>query len=179
MKIDFSATDIQLKWRSVNDDVMGGRSSGGPSIEGGHLIFAGTINTDGGGFSSVRTELEPGELSAATGIAMRVKSDGRAYKITLKTDARHDSRPVSFQAPIATDSAGVNIQGVNIQELNTQGQWSDVKIPFSELKPSIRGRTLEAVLFDSAKVETLGIIIADGQDGSFRLEIDEIKTFSV
>ena len=162
MKIDFSATDIQLKWRSVNDDVMGGRSSGGPSIEGGHLIFAGTINTDGGGFSSVRTELEPGELSAATGIAMRVKSDGRAYKITLKTDARHDSRPVSFQAKIAGAVAG---------------QWSEVNIPFTDLKPSVHGRAVEGLVFDSARVESVGIIIADSQDGAFQIGVAWIKTY--
>ena len=40
-----------LRWRTVNDNVMGGRSRGGFDVDDGVLIFAGSTNTNGGGFS--------------------------------------------------------------------------------------------------------------------------------
>ena len=52
---DFTASSSDLGWYVVNDNVMGGRSEG--DIEQGQskLRFAGRTNTNGGGFSLVRT----------------------------------------------------------------------------------------------------------------------------
>ena len=76
----------------VNDDVMGGRSLGDVSFDGGVMTFAGSINTNGGGFSSVRLRLEPGELAGATSAMLRVKTDGRSpYRLLVIDDL--DSRP--------------------------------------------------------------------------------------
>ena len=47
----------ELAWQTVNDNVMGGRSRGGHTREGGTLVFAGSTNTRGGGFSSIRASL--------------------------------------------------------------------------------------------------------------------------
>ena len=53
---DFTADRDELSWYVVNDNVMGGRSEGTFTIEQGTLRFAGRTNTDGGGFSSIRTQ---------------------------------------------------------------------------------------------------------------------------
>ncbi len=59
---DFSTEVEQRAWQTVNDNVMGGRSLGGPEFADGLMVFAGETNTDGGGFSSLRLALEPGVL---------------------------------------------------------------------------------------------------------------------
>ena len=47
---DFSEADPGKKWITVNDNVMGGRSKGGFTFKGDRLLFAGSTNTNGGGF---------------------------------------------------------------------------------------------------------------------------------
>ena len=75
-------------WYVVNDNVMGGRSDGDFRIEEGELHFAGRTNTDGGGFSSIRTDAVELDLAGYDGIRLRVKGDGRRYTWRLTTTAR-------------------------------------------------------------------------------------------
>ncbi|WP_371397038.1 CIA30 family protein [Fretibacter rubidus] len=157
MKLSFKTPSEQQKWGAVNDGVMGGRSSGGPSFNDAHMVFSGVINTNGGGFSSVRRFVEPGVLGGADGINLRVKSDGRGYKLSLRTDAYFRRRSIAFQAPIAATQPG---------------EWETVFVPFDDLQASIFGRPLRGATFDPSKVNTIGIILSDGQDGPFELKVD-------
>ena len=159
--ISFQSPEEASAWRTVNDDVMGGRSLGGSVIEAGQLLFTGVINTNGGGFSSVRREMEPGALDEARTIILSVKSDGRAYRLIAQTDARFRGRYVSYQAPIPTSPVG---------------EWSDVRIAFSDFVPSVFGRIVPASEFSPAKVTQLGFIIADDVDGDFALSVSLIST---
>ena len=52
----FNADSPDFGWYVQNDNVMGGRSEGGFDISSGQLIFSGNTNTNGGGFSSIRTQ---------------------------------------------------------------------------------------------------------------------------
>lgn len=159
MKMEMNTADAVYNWRSVNDGIMGGLSSGGPSFEDGHMIFSGVINTNGGGFSSVRANIRENSLANAMGLKFRVKSDGRAYKVTIRTNARYGWREVSFQAPIAAEK---------------QGEWTDVIVPFSDLKPSVFGRPIRGAEFDPAMINSIGIILADGRDGPFKLGVEYV-----
>ena len=164
MNIDFSTSDQSAAWQAVNDGVMGGRSSGGPRFENGVMIFEGVINTNGGGFSSVRAGVQDGLLAGEDSLKMRVKGDGREYKLTLRSDAFYRGRNVSFQAPLPQTPAG---------------QWAEITIPFSNLDPSVFGRPLRGPVFMPEETRSMGIIIADGVDGPFKLEVDWIKTCSL
>ena len=159
--ISFQSPEEASAWRTVNDDVMGGRSLGGSVVEAGQLLFTGVINTNGGGFSSVRREMEPGALDEARTIILSVKSDGRAYRLIAQTDARFRGRYVSYQAPIPMSPAG---------------EWSDVRIAFSDFVPSVFGRNVPASEFSPSKVTQLGFIIADDVDGDFALSVSLIST---
>lgn len=160
VKMSMNTAQDVSNWRAVNDGVMGGLSSGGPSFQNGHMVFAGVINTNGGGFSSVRTPVAPGALADMTALKLRVKSDGRAYKVTLRTDARYGWRDVSFQTEITA---------------KPKGQWGEVIVPFSDLKATVFGRRVRGAKFNSAKVQSIGIIIADGRDGPFQLDVDHLQ----
>jgi NADH dehydrogenase [ubiquinone] 1 alpha subcomplex assembly factor 1 len=159
--ISFQSPEEARAWRTVNDDVMGGRSLGKSVVEGGQLLFIGVIDTNGGGFSSIRREMEPGALEEARAIILSVKPDGRSYKLIAQTNARFRGRYVSYQAPIPTSPAG---------------EWSDVRIAFSDFVPSVFGRIVSASEFSPAKVTQLGFIIADDVDGDFALSVRSIST---
>jgi len=53
---DLASLSSASSWYVVNDNVMGGRSQGAFEMEQGALRFAGRTNTNGGGFSSIRTQ---------------------------------------------------------------------------------------------------------------------------
>ena len=63
------------------------RSAGGFQIQSETLIFSGATNTDGGGFSSIRTDVQALDLSARLGIRLRLRGDGRTYRLRLETAA--------------------------------------------------------------------------------------------
>ena len=157
---DFVSTHYSEKWRAVNDGVMGGLSSGGPYFEDNNMVFEGVINTNGGGFSSVRLSIDSSQLATSSGLALRLKSDGRAYKLTLKTNMRYRSRHVSFQAEIPRTPGGT---------------WSNIIVPFTDLRASIFGRPIIGAEFDKTQVREIGIILADGQNGAFRLDVGSIQ----
>lgn len=160
--LQFQEPDAEPQWRAVNDDVMGGLSQGGGVMEDGKLVFSGILSLENnGGFSSVRTESGAFNFTGAEGIALRVKGDGRIYQLRLSTDARHRGSLVSYQRKFETK----------------EGEWMEVKVPFSEMKPSWRGRMLSGHVLDFAKVSQLGILIGDKKEGDFRLEVDWLKTF--
>ena len=145
-------------WFSVNDGVMGGLSTGEPAIKHGTLHFMGTLSLDNnGGFSSIRTTWIS-DFSGKESVVMRVKGDGRTYRLILQTDARHKGSPVSYGAEFETEI----------------GKWIDVEILFKDLSPGWRGEKLEGPAFDASKVGEIGILIGDKKSGRFALEVDWI-----
>ena len=69
-RIEDFGDDSFDRWVVVNDGVMGGRSIGQLAEAGGGVVrFDGTINTNGGGFSLIRTSSLRGEESLAESLA--------------------------------------------------------------------------------------------------------------
>jgi hypothetical protein len=158
--ISFESLAEARAWRTVNDDVMGGRSLGGSVVEEGQLVFTGSINTKGGGFSSVRREMEPGALEGTRAFILSVRSDGRAYQLTARTNARFRGGYVSYQATIP---------------MSPEGEWSNVRVALSDFVPSVFGRIVPASAISPAEVTEIGFIIADGVDGDFALSVRSIS----
>ncbi|MFT7473973.1 MAG: NADH dehydrogenase [ubiquinone] 1 alpha subcomplex assembly factor 1 [Verrucomicrobiales bacterium] len=156
---DFDSDDANQRWLVVNDDVMGGQSLGGLSFDAGILIFEGAINTDGGGFSSLRLPLEPHALNGHDRIEFRVRPDDRAYLVTFDDNLASRDRRVSHRAPI---------------EFGTPGEWQTISVSFDNLFPAIFGRPIDDLPFRKDLATRMGLMISDGTDGPFRLEIDWI-----
>lgn len=158
---DFAADSHDLGWYVQNDNVMGGRSKGGFKLEPGALIFAGSTNTDGGGFSSIRTQPFKLDLSNHTGIELRVQGDGRRYIWQLQTNALYRRYRVSYWAEFETRA----------------GEWSTVQIPFTKFYPQVRGFKLDEPALDPSQITELGLYIYDGKDGPFELRVDSVKAY--
>ena len=156
---DFSTDADNQRWLVVNDDVMGGQSLGGMSFEDNTMTFAGEVNTDGGGFASLRLPLQAGSLADFTKVAIRARPDERTYVITFDDNLPARNRRVSHRAPIPFDAPG---------------EWQTITIPFEDLFPAIFGQPIDDLPFRPDLAVRMGLMISDGLDGPFQLDVDWI-----
>jgi len=147
------------RWAAVDDVVMGGRSASRmEATPQGDALFHGFVSLDGGGFASVRTEVEWPDLSAQSGLILTVLGDGRRYRLRLWT--QRGMNQVAYQC------------GFHPPE----GQWATVSLPFHAFTPSFRGRSVPgAPPLDPTGIRQVGIMMGDGQEGPFRLELRSIE----
>ncbi|KAJ4843937.1 hypothetical protein Tsubulata_017581 [Turnera subulata] len=151
-----------LLWGSLDDVVMGGVSestflidttggeNGGPTG-----IFKGAVSTaNNGGFTSIRTKVVPEDLSAYDGLELRLKGDGRRYKLIVRTSRDWDT------------------VGYTIGFDTLEGQWQSIRLPFSSLRPIFRARTL---MF--SKFEYDGKLNPTFVEGAFQLPVSSIRAF--
>jgi NADH dehydrogenase [ubiquinone] 1 alpha subcomplex assembly factor 1 len=154
------ATNTASDWRAVNDNVMGGVSTGKVSSTGGTLNFTGVLSLENnGGFASIRSgSLRGLDLSAETGLNVRVRGDGRTYALNINSQAAWN---LLYRGEFKTKP----------------GTWLEFRIPFNDLKPTYFGNTLPGPKIDARKLEYVGFILADKKPGPFMLEVDWIKTY--
>jgi monofunctional biosynthetic peptidoglycan transglycosylase len=157
---EFSGSANEPAWISVNDGVMGGVSRGGAKLIDGSLHFRGVLSLENnGGFSSIRSGGPTRDLSAAKAIVLRVKGDGRTYRLQLGTNAEFRRSRISYQTEFPTK----------------RGEWTDVTVPLATLVPQFRGQKLSGPPLDRARIEEIGLSLSDGNPGAFALEVDWIR----
>ncbi|CAL9773095.1 unnamed protein product [Musa acuminata subsp. burmannicoides] len=182
----------KLVWGALDDVVMGGVSESGFQVDPkgkedggptglfkarnsrntacGIITLVSTANN--GGFTSIRTKnfSTPEDLSAYDGIEMRVKGDGRRYKLILRTSSDWDT--VGYTASFDT----------------TKEQWQTIKLQFSSFRPIFRARTVvDATPFDPSNIISLQLMYSkfeyDGKlnptfvEGSFQLPFSSIRAY--
>ncbi|XP_028054376.1 uncharacterized protein LOC114258603 [Camellia sinensis] len=169
-----------LAWGALDDVVMGGVSestfqidptggeNGGPSG-----LFKGVVSTaNNGGFTSIRTKnfSVPENLSPYDGLELRIKGDGRRYKLIIRTSRDWDT--VGYTSSFDT----------------VEGQWQSVRVPFTSLRPVFRARTVsDAPPFDSSSIISLQLMFSkfeyDGKlnptfkEGAFQLPVSSIRAY--
>ena len=158
---EFAGDSPDLGWYIQNDNVMGGQSQGGFQVASDELIFSGNTNTDGGGFSSIRTHPLQLDLSDRSGIRVKVKGDGRRYTWHLQTDARWRGRSVNYWADFNT----------------SMDEVVSVDIPFTSFVPQFRGFKLDGPELNTRKITQLGLYIYDKNDGPFELVLLSVEAY--
>ncbi|CAI0475938.1 unnamed protein product [Linum tenue] len=169
-----------LPWGSLDDVVMGGVSQSTFQIDttggedgGATGVFKGVVSTaNNGGFTSVRTKNFPipEDLSAYDGFELRLKGDGRRYKLIVRTSSDWDT--IGYTTGFDT----------------VEGQWQSIRLPFSSLKPIFRARTVpDAPPFDPSNIISLQLMFSkfeyDGKlnptfkEGAFQLPVSTVKAF--
>jgi len=144
-------------WRSINDGVMGGLSSGGiVQIDEG-LRFTGELSLENnGGFSSAR-RLVGQDLSDAAGVRLEVRGDGREYQFRIRQNNRFDG--VSWRAMFSTND-----------------EWQIVEIALDDFIPVFRGRIIsEAGPVIASEIQQIGFLLSDKNAGRFELDIRRIE----
>ena len=148
-------------WQTVLDGVMGGLSTGRITEgEGGTLRFSGELSLENnGGFSQIRTSIPEGTFAGTTGLALRVKGDGRTYQCDIRS-SRLRLMAGGYQKTFKTKA----------------GEWIEVEIPFDQCVANSFGqRVRNAPALDPASIESVGITLADKQEGPFEIVVDWIR----
>ncbi|MFM8874289.1 MAG: CIA30 family protein, partial [Phycisphaerales bacterium] len=148
-------------WQTVLDGVMGGLSTGRIAEgDGGTLRFSGELSLENnGGFSQIRTSIPEGTFAGTTGLALRVKGDGRTYQCDIRS-SRLRLMAGGYQKTFKTKA----------------GEWIEVEIPFDQCVANSFGQRMRnAPELDPASIESVGITLADKQEGPFAIEVDWIR----
>ena len=168
---------------------------------GGFLKFTGTVSLECApgkdlfrtGYCAMRSPMfEPAlDLDVFEGLRMRVRTDGRAYSVNVKVDSIVDEDlyqgfvlvPSSFgDAKEGGDGGGdTGVEGLEEEDEEDEGNapWVEVELPFRNLiltyggSPKVEQRKLERG--DKVRLQSIGITIADGVEGDFRFDLQEVK----
>ena len=150
---------VHGQWQVVNDSVMGGISSSQWSMTPQHTgQFSGTVSLENyGGFASVRGQVPSGHFKNASTIRIRLKGDGKAYKLCIRTEQTGSS--ISYQ-----------------HSVQTSGDWQTVELDLKTFVARWRGRRVDdAPTLIGAHINGVGFLIADKQAGSFSLLVSHIE----
>jgi len=147
------------EWFSVNDNVMGGRSLGSFKVLESSLRFLGSINTNGGGFASIRHKVSNFDFSQVDRLRLHVKSDGRPYSLNLRDWTSNQLR--------IAHRANLNAPGSD--------KFQSVEVPMDAFRPTFRGRAVNADPIKLNEIQSLSVMLSDYIDGPFTLEIAWIE----
>uniref|UniRef100_A0A7S0W1H8 NADH:ubiquinone oxidoreductase intermediate-associated protein 30 domain-containing protein n=1 Tax=Hemiselmis tepida TaxID=464990 RepID=A0A7S0W1H8_9CRYP len=169
-----SQAEFDELWAPLDDVVMGGVSVSDISRtpDGKALLKGVTSSRNNGGFCSARTRnvAVPYDLTGYQGVAIRAKSSiGMRYKLILRDREGWDTVAwcKSFDLP--------------------GGREVDVRVPFSDLLPVVRGRTVREGAIDRSSVFSAQIMVSkyeyDGAlnpnftEGEFALEFGSFRAY--
>lgn len=138
-------------WSTLNDTIMGGRSSGRCSAGAEGLLMDSQVVEEGGGFVSCRSAdfVPPLDLSAFRALALELDGDGRRYKLAIACADR------------VTGAAELIPGGLRwVAEFATEPSGTTrVEVPFQRLTASVRARPLGLPLrFDPRRIKRLQLL---------------------
>ncbi len=160
--IDCKSPGEEKRWEVINDEVMGGLSESRLSMTSDKTaLFEGEVSLENnGGFASVRTYIGDLFLDGFKGLAVRVRGDGKRYRLRVRT---------------VDTSEGFAYQTSFVTQADT---WLTVHLPFSGFEPFYRGGVVpNAPALNRSDIRQIGLMIADKQPGYFRLEIEWVKAY--
>ena len=156
--LDFNDAGNVAAWTTVNDPVMGGRSTSTVAFGDGGLVFSGTISLENnGGFASARGPDNPDigrKAAGATSLLVRALGDGKTYVLRVGVGGQ----PWSYIQRFATE-AGVQ----RIYELPVAGfQPVGMRLDPAPNAPQV---------LDPSSISEVSVYILDKQQGPFELTI--------
>lgn len=157
--VDLSDPAVVATWTTVNDPVMGGRSTSTIASGDGGLVFAGTISLENnGGFASARSPVDPdfgNRATGATSLRVRALGDGKTYVLKVET-----GQPWSYIQRFATQAGVRRTYDLPVGGFESVGRFLD---PMPSAPP-----------LDPSTINRVGIYILDKQEGPFQLTVSGI-----
>ena len=156
--LDFNDAGNVAAWTTVNDPVLGGRSTSTVAFGDGGLVFSGTISLENnGGFASARGPDNPDigrKAAGATSLLVRALGDGKTYVLRVGVGGQ----PWSYIQRFSTE-AGVQ----RIYELPVAGfQPVGMRLDPAPNAPQV---------LDPSSISEVSVYILDKQQGPFELTI--------
>lgn len=140
-----------LNWHRLDDGVMGGQSETlhSSSTDSEELHFSGQINTQGGGFCSIRSPIEGGLPDGTAAIRVCYIGDGKTYKV-LFSDGNKSAFGPSRRSP-----------SWQIDLPTKKGLEDTTTIRLDTLRPSLQGGPISTDLkLDPTQVKEMGFMLS-------------------
>lgn len=153
---NFSKKSNLGQWKIINDEVMGGISTGLIQVnESGNGVYSGHVSLkNNGGFSLVQYNMDRIDVKKYSAFILRVKGDGKKYQIRCKSgDQQRHSYIYSF---------------------TSKKDWETLTIPFEKMEPFFRGNALKLPNYNGDTLAQVAILIGNNKEEDFSLEIDAI-----
>ena len=159
--VDFNNADEVAAWRTVNDPVMGGRSTSAITFGDGGLMFSGTISLENnGGFASARGPENPDigrKAAGATSLLIRAVGDGKTYVVRVGVGGQ----PWSYIQRFTTQAAVERTYTLPIAGFQAVGM---------RLDPAPNAPQV----LDPSAISRISVYILDKQQGPFEITINGI-----
>ncbi len=166
--------DLKETWGALDDVVMGGTSESSIILTDNTALFTGNVSTaNSGGFASVRTRnFESAiDLTGFSGIQLRVKGDGKRYKLIVRSESKWDGIGYCYSFDTV----------YNI--------WITITIPFDKLIPVFRAKTVKdgselntktiySFQLMLSKFEYDGALNPKFTPGVFQLQLESVKAYA-
>jgi hypothetical protein len=144
-------------WTTVNDPVMGGRSTS-QVMFGNGLVFSGSISLENnGGFASARSPQDPDigrKAAGATSLRVRAVGDGKTYLLRVGTAGQ----PWSYVQRFATQATVERIYDLPVADFRAVGMRLD---PAPDAPQTL----------DPSRISQISFYILDKQEGPFELTV--------
>ena len=148
-------------WTTVNDPVMGGRSTSQVTFGDPGLVFSGTLSLENnGGFASARGPNDSGigqRAAGATSLLIRARGDGKTY--VLKVGAA--GQPWSYIQRFATEAGVQRVYALPVGGFQPVGMRLD---PAPDAPQTL----------DPSTISQVAVYILDKQEGPFDIAITGI-----
>ncbi|MEM1095477.1 MAG: CIA30 family protein [Bacteroidota bacterium] len=158
--IDFGSEKDGTDWYIVNDGVMGGLSQGNANLQDDALYFAGRVSLENnGGFSSVRSPNGTVDLSGATEMTVRYKTN--SYQSALNFSVSDRFWIPNYRVPLPA----------------TNGEWTVINVALSDVNQYRVGTPTGQRLTPDAQEDIIriGFITDEKRAGPFELTVDYIR----
>lgn len=148
-------------WITVNDPVMGGRSTSNVTFGDGVLVFSGDISLENnGGFASARGPQDSGigqRAAGATSLRVRAVGDGKTYVLKVGTSGL----PYGYIQRFATEAGIRRSYDLPIESFQPVGQRFD---PAPDAPQRL----------DPSSINQVAVYILDKQQGPFAIAVSGI-----
>ncbi|GJQ09841.1 hypothetical protein GpartN1_g1632.t1 [Galdieria partita] len=180
---DFSRHQSEHIFQSVQPNSIGGSSSSSFRYSTGFGIFTGNLmKSSGEDLAQIRTQLTvPLFLSDFDGLCLKVKGDGRRYRILLKDNEMDSSEEYCFQCAFDTKSGG---------------EWQNIRLLFSDFIPvknssilfgegenvykyRLNKGSIHMIGFGVSRLDIGGTVDPNFKPGPFELAVESITAFTL
>lgn len=156
--VDLDDAGAVAGWTTVNDPVMGGRSTSRVAFGDGGLVFSGTISLENnGGFASARSPENPEIGQRATGaqsLSVRARGDGKTYLLKVGIGGQ----PWSYIQRFATEANVEQTYELPVEDFEPVGMRLD---PAPDAPQTL----------DPSTIDQVAIYILDKQQGPFEITV--------
>ena len=156
--LDFADAADVAAWRTVNDPVMGGRSTSAVTFGDGGLVFSGTLSLENnGGFASARGPEDAAigqEAAGAKSLLVRAVGDGKTYVLRVG----RGGQPWSYIQRFPTEAGVPRTYELPIAGFQAVGMRLD---PAPNAPQAL----------DPSTISQVSVYILDKQQGPFELTV--------